>query len=64
MKRRSKRSREGQFIIELVSNKIIWKSSSDDPRGEAIEVVATMGAFVGTNFDYVYVLNKSLNEEK
>ena len=64
MKRRSKRSREGQFIIELVSSKIIWKSSSDDPQGEAIEVVAAMGAFARANFHFVYVLNKALDEQK
>ena len=64
MIRGSRRSIEGQVLSELVFGQINWKPSFDDPESGSIEVVVTMGDFIRGNFDFVYMLNKSLDEKK
>ena len=64
VKRSSKRSEECQCMEEPISRKIIWNSSSDDPQGGSMEVEATMGYFVGGNYDFVSIVSKFIDEEK
>ena len=46
-----------------VPNQIMQKRASIDVKQEALETSASMGAFVGSNYDLVSSLNKE-NEEK
>ena len=60
----SKGSREGQTLEDPISSKIIWKASSYDPQGGSMEVVVPMGAFVGSNYDFVSILEKEVDEDR
>ena len=41
-------------------NKIIWKRSSKNVKQKTLETTASMGSFVGDNYDSVSSLNKEI----
>ena len=47
-----------------ISNKIIWKSSFDDPQGGVVEVTSDMGSFAGANQNYVSNLKQHLMKKE
>ena len=53
MKKGTKRTRKGTVKKVPTLNQVIWKLDSHDIKQGDLDIVAAMGAFVGTNFDLV-----------
>ena len=60
----SKRSREGTLKQGSVPNQIIWKRDSKDVKQDSLDSVASMGDFVGENYDLVSNMNKEVEEKE
>ena len=60
VKKGTKRAREGTLMQGTVPNHIIWKRTSTYVKQEALETSASMGDFVGANYDSVSSLNKEI----
>ena len=63
VKRGAKRSRQSSGINVLAIGEVIWKENASDMQQGVVDTAATMGVFVGDNFQCVPQLSLSLGEK-
>ena len=64
VKRGAKKAREGWAKHAVALGQVIWKADTSDIQQEAMDTTASMGVFVGANFNSISQLSLALGEKE